>query len=132
MKKLGEGGSKAVFPKVLKCLNCGCEVAVTSYEDMAENLPGFGWLQSPPNPPGAFQFGCPNACGACFVSACPECRQEFHHAKHVHYGGDDIAHARFGHRSLTEVKKKKYRFTHKESRQPKRRKGDSDGTVSSS
>lgn len=136
MKNLGESGSQVVFPKVLKCLNCGCEVAVESYEDMSANLPGFSWLPSPPNPPGAFQFGCPNLCGACYVSACAECRMEFHHARHVHFGVDDIAHARFGHRGLTEVKdtspQKKYRFTHKEKRQPKRRKGDSDGTVSSS
>ena len=134
MKKLNESGSRPVFPKFLKCLNCGCEVLVENFRDMADSLPGFAWLESPPHPPGLFQFGCPNRCGANYVSACSECRQRFHHETSISFGGADPAHVRFGERRMVEVQEpdpdtpsKRYRFTHR--RQPKRRKGDSDGPV---
>jgi hypothetical protein len=135
MKQLDEGGTQPVFPKFLKCLNCGCEVLVESYRDMELNLPGFSHL-APPNPPGIFQFGCPNNCGANYVSACNDCRQKFHYEQSISFGGDDDpTHVRFGERKMVEVQDpspraaapKRYRFTHK--RRPKRRKGDSDGTV---
>ena len=129
MRNLDETGADPVFPKFFKCLNCGCETLVESYDDMERNLPNFGWLPFP-NAPGSMQFGCPNNCGACYVSACTDCRQKFHYADSISYGGDDVTHVKFGERSVTEVvpNQRKYRFTHK--RPPKRRKGDEeDGTI---
>jgi len=157
MKQLGESGADPVFPKVLKCLNCGCEVSVDGFKDMEANLTTFAWLPSPPNPPGAFQFGCPNRCGSCYVSACPDCRQEFHGASHVHFGGEDPTHARFGQRQLIHADKPvgldmklalgfvakatpipqipqagdvPQQFTYK--RRPDRRRGGNDGPIPSS
>jgi hypothetical protein len=154
VKQLGESGAKPVFPKVLKCINCGCEVSVDSFDDMESGLLAFAWLPSPPNPPGAFQFGCPNKCGSCYVSACPDCRQQFHGATHVHYGGEDITHARFGERKLIKLGHQgldlkeasefiakaapppapadapRQKFTYK--RRPDRRKGGNDGPIPSS
>lgn len=131
MKQLNESGAPAAFPKFLKCLNCGCEVLVESYRDMELNLPGFAYLQ-PPNPPGIFQFGCPNNCGAIYVSGCVDCRQKFHYETSVSFGGgDDPTHVRFGERKMVESSPKRYRFTHK--RQPRRRnEGDSDGPLQES
>lgn len=134
MKQLNESGAPAVFPKFLKCNNCGCEVLVESYQDMERNLPGFVFLP-PPNPPGSFQFGCPNNCGASYISGCVDCRQQFHYETSIGFGGDDDpTHVRFGERKMVEVPEtdlssapKRYRFTHK--RRPRRRKGDSDGPV---
>ena len=132
MKKLNEPGAPAVFPKFLKCNNCGCEVLVESYDDMEDSLPGFHWLAAP-NPPGIFQFGCPNNCGAIYVAGCIDCRQKFHYETGISFGGtDDPTHVRFGERKMVEVEPpdphadtpKRYRFTHK--RRPKRRRGGDD------
>lgn len=134
MKGLDERGAAAVFPKFLKCLNCGCEALVESYDDMEKSLPGFGWLPAPPNPPGLFQFGCPNNCGASYVSACSECRQQFHYESSISFGGqDDPTHVRFGERKMIELTEsdpaapRRHRFVHR--RAPRRRRGDSDGPV---
>ena len=140
MKKLNEPGAPAVFPKFLKCNNCGCEALVESYEDMEANLPGYSILP-PPNPPGIFQFGCPNNCGAAYVAACIECRQKFHYETSITFGGgDDPTHIGFGERKVVEIPPssidrlqgkpeapKRYRFTHK--RRPKRRPGGTNGPL---
>lgn len=134
MKILDESGAPAVFPKFLKCLNCGCEVLVESYLDMT-NLPGFGILAAPPNPPGSIQFGCANNCGASYIGVSVEYRQRFHYETSISFGGgDDPTRVRFGDRKLASIDSepkaagpKQYRFIHR--RSPKRRKGDSDGTV---
>lgn len=136
MKQLDESGTPPTFPKFLKCLNCGCEVLVESYRDMELNLPGFGHLAAPPNPPGSIQFGCANNCGAAYIGVNTDHRQRFHYAASISFGGsDDPTQVRFGERKMAEVQEpnpraqapRRYRFTHK--RQPRRRRGDSDGPV---
>ncbi len=125
MKRLHEGGAKAVYPKVLKCSNCGNEVSVDSFGDLAQNMPHFVLVRTPP---GAFQFGCPNNCGGGYVATDVEIRREFHYAKHVSYGFPNVKLAAFGTRAL-DPKKNQFTYEASKRRQPRRRKGGNDGPV---
>ena len=90
-----EPGARAVWPKFLTCRNCGCEVIVANFADMAQSLPHFSLLAGIP---GGFQFACPNTCGAAYVAQCPAFRQLFHHAPSVEYGGENVYEIRAGQR----------------------------------
>lgn len=117
--KIQDPGAHAVWPKLLTCRNCGCEVEVKDFADMARGFPFFMVL---PGVPGGFQFACPNLCGAAYVAQCPAFRQQFHHASHVHYGGDDVTAIRTGTRRPQPVRRRMRRNL-------RRRLGGSDGSV---
>lgn len=91
--KILDAGAASVWPKILKCSNCGNEVEVASMADLAGAMPGFGWIV---HTPFGFQFACPNYCGAAYVAIDPVARQAFHHAPSVMYGGADLTSVRVG------------------------------------
>lgn len=117
--KILDAGAGSVWPKLLTCRNCGCEVLVETFGDLLASLPGAALLAGVP---GGFQFGCPNACGAVYVAQCPLYRQLFHHAPHVHFGGEDVTAIRAGARRI-DPKRRQLR------RALRRRFGGSDGSV---
>jgi len=115
--RITDPGARAVWPKTLKCRNCGSQVIVDSMADLAQSLPGFTWIA---NAPAAFQFGCPNACGSAYIAINPDARQAFHHAPCVLYGGADPTTIGVG-RLVPAVKRRRQRH---------RRMGEGHGPVS--
>lgn len=92
--RITDAGARAVWPKILKCCNCGSQVEVDSFVDLSRHMPGFAWVANAM--PGAFQFACPNVCGSFYFAVSYVSRQAFYHAPCVSYGGLDATEIRPG------------------------------------